>query len=66
MNSLICKCCGQPVAEMKDVLLRNPNICIKCSEAEEAKLEPAQTETSANADPAGSRNNADGLNAFAM
>jgi hypothetical protein len=66
MNSQICKCCGQPLGEKRDVLHRNPNICNKCSEAADAKMEAGQTETSVSAEPARSGHNADGINAFAM
>ena len=31
MSLLICKCCGEPIAEKGNTLSRNPNICASCS-----------------------------------
>ena len=65
MNSHICKCCGQPVAETKDGLPRNPNICIKCSEAEDARIEAGSTEA-VSEETAEAEESDGGVSAFAM
>ena len=31
MNSRICMCCGERMAEQGNVLSRNPNMCASCS-----------------------------------
>jgi hypothetical protein len=31
MNSLVCRCCGEPMPEKGNALSRNPNICASCS-----------------------------------
>ena len=67
MNSQVCKCCGQPVAEIKDVLTRNPNICVKCSEAEEGKGDPSPVADMVHSVAAKSpEKNPEGMSAFAM
>jgi hypothetical protein len=66
MNSQVCKCCGQPVAETKDVLARNPNICVKCSEAEEGKGESSPADIVLAVAAEHPEKNASGMSAFAM
>jgi len=66
MNSQICKCCGQPVAQMGDALPRNPNVCVACSDVADSIAEtvPAEVQESARAE-ATNRGEA-GPTAFAM
>lgn len=66
MNSQICKCCGQPVAETKDALARNPNICVQCLEAEQLKVEPAPPELGSTGESETVKTSESGQSAFAM
>jgi len=49
MNSRICRCCGEPMAETGNVLSRNPNVCASCSSMADGMDESGTAEC---ADPA--------------
>lgn len=53
MNSRICVCCGEPMADRGNALSRNPNVCASCSSLADGMDESSVPESVEPARPLG-------------